>query len=476
MRAAKKIPAVEREIQKEKDKMKHSLEKSWYLPGVENLHEIPLQGQPAEKVFSDMNEISIVEENSWNNGKVSGVIYNGNPKLSELLSKIYSRFCLTNPLHADIFKGVRKFDADIVRMTAKMLHGSEETCGAVTSGGTESILMAMKAYRDVAEKSHPEMIIPVTAHAAFDKAGHYFGIKVHHIPIDPITKKVLISEVKKKINSNTIVIVGSAPQFPHGVIDDIPQLAALAKSYGIPFHTDGCLGGYFLPWAKRMHDKEITAFDFSVPGVTSMSCDTHKYGFSVKGTSVVLFSEKKYRDAMFFVTTEWPGGTYASPTISGSRPGGLVACTWAALVTTGQNGYMSAAEKIYDCAQTIKNGIKNDFPELDLAGDSYSSVIAFTAKGNLDVYEVSAEMHHRGWHLNNLHLPACVHICCTLQTVPVAHVFLKELRESVNEALKKVTTGAKSESAVMYGTIGTFKSRDVVRDLVGSYIGNMLDL
>jgi len=272
------------------------------------------------------------------------------------------------------------------------------------------------------------------------------------------------------------MIVGSAPNFPHGIIDDIAVIAEIARKHDIPFHTDACLGGYFLPWAQRLHGDKIPPFDFSVPGVTSISCDTHKYGFSVKGTSVVLFRHQKHRNSMFFVETEWPGGTYASPTVAGSRPGGLVACTWAALVSVGQNGYMEGAAKIYDCAQKIKNGIQESFPELELIGDSYSSVIAFGSKGSIDVYEVSAEMHNKGWHLNNLHKPACVHICCTLQTVPVVDTFLNDLRESVNEASKKLSTGNKSEAAVLYGTIGTFSNRDIVKALIGSYVSNLLDL
>ncbi|MCP5094169.1 MAG: aspartate aminotransferase family protein, partial [Chloroflexi bacterium] len=212
----------------------------------------------------------------------------------------------------------------------------------------------------------PEMIAPVTAHAAFDKAAQYFNIKMVHVPVDA-NYRADVTAVKKAINRNTIVIIGSAPSFPHGVIDPIAELAALAQQRGIGFHTDACLGGFVLPWVEKLgHD--VPPFDFRVPGVTSISADTHKYGYAAKGTSVILYRNPELRQFQYYTITDWPGGMYFSPTFAGSRPGALSAACWAAMVSIGEAGYMQAAKAILETAVSIKQGIA-DIPELHILGN-----------------------------------------------------------------------------------------------------------
>ena len=258
-------------------------------------------------------------------------------------------------------------------MTARMLGAAEtkdEICGTVNSGGTESILLAIKTYRDRARQQkgikHPEMIAPVSAHTAFDKAAQYFGIKLNRTPLGP-DFRADVSAVRRAINRNTIAIIGSAPSFPHGAIDPIEELSTIARQHGIGFHTDACLGGFVLPWAHKL-GYPVPSFDFCLPGVTSMSADTHKYGFAAKGTSVVLYRGLELRRFQYFTASDWPGGLYFSPTLAGSRPGGLSAVCWAAMISMGQAGYMDATKRLLETAAAIKVGIA-EIPEVYLLGD-----------------------------------------------------------------------------------------------------------
>jgi glutamate/tyrosine decarboxylase-like PLP-dependent enzyme len=272
------------------------------------------------------------------------------------------------------------------------------------------------------------MVVPETAHAAFDKAAQYFGIEMVHVPV-AADFRADVAATEKALTENTIVLVGSAPPFPHGLIDPIDQLSELARSRGIGFHTDGCLGGFVLPWAEKL-GYPVPPFDFRLPGVTSMSADTHKYGYAAKGTSVVLYRGQDLRHYQYFTATDWPGGLYASPSFAGSRPGALSAACWAALVSIGEEGYLEATKGILQAADTIKAGIKQ-IPGITLIGDPLF-VVAFQSE-EMDVYRIMDAMTERGWNLNGLHKPAAVHLCVTLrQAQPgVAERFLADLRASV---------------------------------------------
>jgi sphinganine-1-phosphate aldolase len=261
---------------------------------------------------------------------VLGGIYHGGSELLSLCTSVYGMFALSNPLHPEVFPFIRKMEAEVVRMTVNLFNGDENCCGTMTAGGTESILMAMKAYRDWGYSkviSMRDNIAASTAHAAFDKAAHYFQMKLVHIPVDQQTFRIDINAVKKAINKNTVVIVGSAPHFPQGIIDNIPALSEIAVKHRINLHVDSCLGGFLLPFIRRLGYKTYD-FDFSVAGVTSISADSHKYGYAPKGSSVVMYRNKELRHCQYFVAADWTGGIYASPSMPGSRPGGLIAATW----------------------------------------------------------------------------------------------------------------------------------------------------
>ncbi|KAJ3101100.1 hypothetical protein HDU96_010129, partial [Phlyctochytrium bullatum] len=352
-------------------------------------------------------------------------------------------------------------EAEVVSMCLNMFNAPEGACGTVTSGGTESLLMAIKTYRDMARRlrnvTEPEMVVPVTIHAAFDKGADYFGVKIIHIPVDSATGMVDVEKVRRAINGNTIMLAGSAPNFPHGIIDNIPALAALAKQHGIGMHVDCCLGGFIVPFMEKAGFPLPYAVDFRVDGVTSISCDTHKYGFAPKGSSVIMYRSKEIRNYQYFVATEWPGGVYASPSVAGSRPGALIAGCWTAMVHMGENGYVESTRKIVAASRKLTEGIKA-IPGLRVIGDPLLSVVAFDAESPLNVYAVGDLLSRKGWHLNMLQYPPAVHIACTLLTVPVVDNLLRDLQEAI-DVLRRDPSAGQGDLAAIYGTVASIPDR-----------------
>lgn len=466
----KKIPSISQKIEKEYDDLMIGLEDSVkpYKNKFAAFTQIPQTGRDRADILHDMESMRAHEETAWKDGFVSGAVYHGDTEHIEFLNKVYAVHSQSNPLHADVWPSAAKFEAEIVAMTAHMLNG-QGACGTVSSGGTESILLAMKTYRDWARETKgitkPEMIAPVTAHAAFDKASQYFGIRMIHIPVDS-SFRADAEAARRAVSRNTVVIVGSAPSFPHGAVDPIEELSELAREHKIGFHTDACLGGFVLPWAERL-GYPVPKFDFRLPGVTSISVDTHKYGYAAKGTSVILYRNQELRHYQYYAATDWPGGLYFSPTFAGSRPGALSAACWAALTSVGVQGYMDATRKILATAEVIKQGIR-EIPELRVLGDPLF-VIAF-ASDSLDIYKILDRMTRRKWSLNGLHKPACAHICVTLRhTQPgVAERFVEDLRESV--AYVKAHPEETGGMAPVYGMAATMPMRGLVGDMLKKYL------
>lgn len=463
---------VNNEMNKNLVKLREELHKDL---GVDNFLEIPEKSVPREDITNMMKKLKESEDKKWKGGKVSGAVYFGEEDMTDFLNQIYCMYSTSNALHPDIWPSLRKFEAEIIRMAIVMLNGNKNCCGAITSGGTESILMGIKAARDYAKKEkgidYPEMIIPITAHAAFEKGASYFGIKLIKIPLGD-DFKVDLKKMRSAITKNTVLLVGSAPNYPHGIIDDIEAIGKMAKQNGILCHVDGCLGGFLLPWLRNIKGNKIPKFDFSVEGVTSISADTHKYGYSQKGNSVILFSDKKYRKHMFFSTTDWPGGLYCSPSISGSRPGGLIAVTWAVMISMGKEGYQKVANGIYECAQKIKDGVTK-INGLRLLGDPVAFVISFTAD-DFNIFAVSDTMAKKGWSLNPIHRPNGVHICVTNKTVGKEDLFLSDLKECV-EIVRSNPNLAKQGNAPVYGLASSFPDRDMIGDLLIGYMEILLE-
>jgi len=471
-KSLKAIPGVNQRIEREYDGMMAELESSvkpckGKFPAFTH---IPEQGRDRMEIINEMEAMCAQEEAQWKDGFVSGAVYHGDEEHIDFLNQVYILNSQSNPLHADVWPSTTKFEAEIVAMAANMLgKGDQDICGTLSSGGTESILLAMKTYRDWAREKKgitgPEMIVPVTAHAAFDKASQYFNIKMVRIPIDT-NYRADVEAVRRAVTPNTVVIVGSAPSFPHGAIDPIAEISEIARQHGIGFHTDACLGGFVLPWAEKL-GYPVPAFDFRLPGVTSISVDTHKYGYAAKGTSVILYCSHDLLHYQYYTATDWPGGLYFSPTFAGSRPGALSAACWAALTSIGASGYIEATKKILETAGTIKEGIRQ-IPELRVLGDPLF-VVAF-ASDTLDIYKVLDYMSRKKWSLNGLHKPSCVHICLTLRhTQPgVAERFLADLQEAVEYV--KAHPEEKGTMAPVYGMAATLPLRGLVSDMLKKYL------
>lgn len=430
---------------------------------------IPERPLDRDDILATATTMADDERRAWEDGRASGAVYHGDRDHIEFLNRVYALHSQSNPLHVDLWPSAMKFETEVVAMTAAMLGGDNDVVGTVTSGGTESIIMAMKAYRDRAGISRPEMVIPESAHVAFDKAAHYLGFRQVRVPVGD-DYRADASAMAAAVTRRTIVIAGSAPGFPHGVIDPIAELSEMARGRGIGFHTDACLGAFVLPWAERL-GYHVPRFDFRLPGVTSMSADTHKYGFAPKGTSVVLYREASLRRHQYFVAADWPGGLYYSTTMAGSRPGALVAAAWAAMLATGQQGYIDAVRSILDTGAEVRRGIEA-IPGLRVLGEPLW-VIAFTSD-EMNIYEVMAQMATRGWSLNGLHHPPAVHIALTLRHAQpgVAEAFLSDLRVSV-DAARLTGTEPRSGAAPVYGMAATFPARGAVGELLRRYVDRL---
>ncbi|XP_036430201.1 sphingosine-1-phosphate lyase 1 [Colossoma macropomum] len=467
-RLIRKIPFIGTSIQKQLNKALDDMSMSLCTlkEGMSYTKLLPAHGLSQKQVLDSIRQYQTLNEVQWTKGKVSGAVYWGDEKLTELLVKVYGDFAWSNPLHPDIFPGVRKMEAEVVRMACSLFNGGPDSCGTVTSGGTESILMACKAYRDLAYErgiKHPEIIAPVSVHAAFDKAAHYFGMKLIHVPLDKKTMKVDVKAMKRAISKNTAMLVCSAPQFPHGIIDPIVEVGKLAEKYNIPFHVDACLGGFLIVFMEKAGFK-LEPFDFRIKSVTSISADTHKYGYAPKGSSVVLYRDKKYRHYQYFVAPDWQGGIYASPSMAGSRPGGIIAACWATMMHMGENGYVDATRKVVQTARTIAAGVRK-IEGVFVFGNPEVSVVAI-GSNVFDIFRLSNALTSKGWNLNTLQFPSSIHICVTmLHTKPgVAEHFINDVKEEVAIIMRnpqEKTTGM----GAIYGMAQSIPDRSMVTEI-----------
>jgi sphinganine-1-phosphate aldolase len=431
--------------------------------------QLPEQGVPREQLLRELGEMAELEDRKGDSGKVSGSIYSGDHDHYAFLTQAYGLFAHANVLQRDMYPSATKMEAEIIAMTSGMLHGDEDTGGIVTSGGTESLVSAMLTYREWGrdEKGidRPQVIVPVTAHPALDKGFHYFDIDVVHAPVTA-DFVVDVDYVRDHIGPQTVALVGTAGTYPHGLIDPIPELAELALDRGLGLHVDGCLGGFILPWAEEL-GYTVPRFDFRIPGVTSISADTHKYGYALKGSSVLLYRPKSLRRYQYFVRQGWPGGNYASPGMSGSRSGGIIAATWSALASLGRAGYLRIGADILRTADAIKAAVRAQ-PELDLIGDSLFNV-AFRSD-EVDIFHVNDSLAADGWRMNGLQRPPALHFCVTRpNTQPgVAEAFAADLANAVKYA--KEPPSPVPQSGAMYGAGGRTPDPERIVAGVMSYL------
>ncbi len=483
---------------------------------------IPEYGLSKSEVLKTMRAVRD-HDVRWQQGRAFGMIYHVSEEVDDLLKQAYTMFFAENGLNPTAFPSLRKFETEVVAMTAALLGGDSATdsergvCGNITTGGTESILMAVKTARDWArahrpEVSEPEMVLPLSAHPAFDKAGEYFGVRPIHVPVRE-DFRANVEAMRRAITPNTILMAASAPAYPHGVVDPIPELAAIAREHGLLFHTDACVGGFMLPFIRKL-GYPVPDFDFRVPGVTSMSADLHKFGYAAKPASVVLYRTPELRRYQMFVYTDWSGGIYPSPTMTGSRPGGAVAAAWAVMNYLGEAGYLHIAQTVMETTKYLQAGI-NAIPGIQVLSNPEMSVFAIASdplpssngasRGGLDVYELGDELALRGWHFDRQHLPPSLHVTVTYLHTDIREEFLGDLvecaeivrkpslRKTVNRAVVNIAntaarilpeawmsalmgkvssllggsgSGLPSRMAPMYGLIGSLPNRGDLKELV----------
>jgi len=433
----------------------------------------PERGRPHAEILAEIEEMAEVEDSPYHEGKISGSIYSGDEHHYAFLNEVFGHYSHANVLQRDMYPSATRFEGEIIAMTADMLHapGAEAggPFGVLTSGGTESLMNPLLVYREWGRERgihQPNVVMPVTAHPALEKGAHYFGIEVRKAAVTDAYVADMES-VRSLVDHNTVALVGSAGTYPHGLIDPIGELSDLAVERGINLHVDGCLGGFILAWGEGL-GIDVPVFDFRHPGVTSISADTHKYGFGLKGSSVLLYRTAELRRHQYFIVPDWPGGLYTSPGMSGSRSGGIIAAAWAAMVALGREGYQAIARDIFATAAALRTAI-DAVPELEVLGDPLFNVaFTTTAESGLDIFLVNDFMASRRWRLNGLQKPSAVHFCVTRpNTQPgVVEQFAADLAEAVAHARANQGVAAKS---------GGFYASGVTSEQVASGMSWWLD-
>ncbi|KAM0647467.1 hypothetical protein ACHAO3_007681 [Verticillium nonalfalfae] len=480
-----RAPGVRGQVQKQVNESLSKLQGKMVPTNLTRYLTLPKEGLSDDVIRTELDTLANMDHTRWEDGYVSGAVYHGEEDLIKLQTEAYGKFTVANPIHPDVFPGVRKMEAEVVAMVLAMFNAPPGAAGVSTSGGTDSILSACLSARQRGyhEKgiTEPEMILGETAHPAFRKACDYFKIKAQFVPCPAPSHQVDVKAVARLITSNTILIVGSAPNFPHGIIDDITALSKLALRKKICLHVDCCLGSFLVPFLDKA-GFETEPFDFRLKGVTSISCDTHKYGFAPKGNSTVLYRTAALRKYQYYVSPDWSGGVYGSPGMAGSRPGALIAGCWTSLMKTGEAGYVDACVKIVGTTKKMIERI-HEVPalesELEIVGRPLVSVMAFTAR-NLDIYDIADAMSTKGWHLNALQNPPAIHVAVTLPITKVWEKLMADLEAIVEAEREKervrIVEGkgakgaAKGDSAALYGVAGSLPNKSVVVDLVNGFL------
>lgn len=443
-------------------------------PHIPVLDKLPEKGMSVASIDDIVNKLQELKHADWEGGRISGAVYHGGRELLELQTHVYGAFTVANQLHPDCFPEVRHMEAEVVSMVLDLYNAPIGSCGTSTSGGTESLLLAClsareKGYNERGIKN-PEIIAPITVHAGINKAAYYFKMKLIQAPISKETGQVDLRAVERMINPNTVLLVGSAPNYPHGIIDNIEGLSDLALKYRLPLHVDACLGSFVVPFLEEL-GRDVPKFDFRVPGVTSISCDTHKYGFAPKGSSIIMYRSPDLRRYQYFVCTEWTGGVYASPTLAGSRPGALMAGCWASLLYVGRDGYRESARTICEAIDKLRNALLQDpvlSSTMSIIGDPKGSVLAFTSRV-INIYDLGDRMKEKGWHLATLQSPAAIHVAATRLTLPVMGDLIRDLRLCTEHLMTTGSTVTGKDTKALYGVAGSISTSNVAERIAAGF-------
>ncbi len=475
-----KLPVVRKELDKEINKLEADLEAKFFKDfNLSNIcKELPDSPWTEEDILKRLTTVA----GKARDGKNTGAYYLDNERVDALILKVSHLARRTNPLHTDLSPLLRQLEGEIVRMAAHMFKGDASVCGNLTSGGTDSIRHAVFTARERAKSLGQgggwEMVVPQTAHPAFAKAANEYGIALIRTPVNPQEFTADVNAVRQALTQNTILVAASCPSFPHGMIDPIEQLSELLAQEDpqgkIGLHVDACLGGFVVPFMHDAGYETGTRFGFDVARVTSISADTHKYGYSEKGSSIILYrNHDQWRCHQIFVETAWPGGIYATPTLPGSRPGRDIAAAWAVMAYLGRNGYIKETQHIIGQCRELVQKITSDpllKESLVVMGEPKAMLVAFCSKSPIvNIYDLKSEMDKLGWTLSALQKPAGLHFCVTgvqgKNPFFIDH-FLHDLKNALKSVLQyPPEKRSKSGDAAMYRTNAQFGASWFIPDL-----------
>ena len=430
--------------------------------------------QDYTKILSKMEQNFSGDNTKIQSGKLTGSVYCLNDQIKYIAGEAAKMFLYSNLLHPDIYSYTRYIESELIKIGIQLFNGKKDACGITTNGGTMSIINAIYSYVNRGRKlgiKNPEIIISITAHCAFEKACEIFGVKCIKIPLDKKTYQINLSLVEKNISKNTICLVGSFPNFPHCVSDDIEKLSKLGIKYNIPVHCDCCLGGFLVAFHERAGINDTPLFDFRLPGVTSISADLHKYGLCPKGISLLLFSKHEYRRNLFFIYPHWPGSTYITPSFEGSRTGALIAASFAILTSMGKEFYSNNALEIYNAVKKVKEFIKKNCDLIEVIGNPFICGVSFTGKYIPNFYDMITE---KGFAVNYLNSPEGIGFIFTSANVKNADNYMKTLKE-INDKLKIEQPQKCSEVAKLYGLSYNLPI-GIATDAIESYPDIILDI
>ena len=395
---------------------------------------IPAKGFSKESVLETLASYRTKDQDS-KSGRVWGYVYDAGKEADDVAKTVYTRFLSENALDFTVYPSMLRLENEVVAMAAAHLNGDAQVAGNFTTGGTESIILAVKTARDWAranrpEIKRPEMLLPTTAHAAFHKAAHYLDVERVMVPVDPKTYQADPKAMRDAITENTILIVASAPSYAHGVIDPVKELAGLALEKNILCHVDACIGGWLLPYFRRL-GAPVPDFDFSVPGVTSISMDLHKYAYAAKGASVVLYRDRKLRKHQMFACSDWPGYIVVNSTVQSTKSGGPLAAAWAVMNFIGDDGYLELSRQLKEAGEKLIAGIES-IDGLRILGKPEMSLLA-VASDEINLFRMADKMGEKGWYIQPQlsfgDAPENIHLSISPSNVKWIDEFLKDLRD-----------------------------------------------
>jgi sphinganine-1-phosphate aldolase len=405
---------------------------------------LPTIGLSRDEIFARMKALS-AHDIEWRRGRVPLYVFKANDEIAALGRDAFLEFFTENALGGKrAFHGLKKMEDDIVAMGLSLFHAPDDAAGFFTTGGSESIISAVLACRDYGRRAagradkRGNIVLPYSAHPAFSKAARLMDIELRRIPVTA-NYRADVAAMARAIDAETMMLVGSAPCFSYGTIDPIADLGRLAQELGLWLHVDACVGGYIAPFAAKA-GFSVPAFDFAVPGVTSISADLHKFGFCPKPASTVFYRSADRAACQPFEMEDWPGGKFATATLVGTRPGGAVAGAWATLQGMGEQGYVTTARQIMELAQAYRRGI--EAIGLTVIGEPDLSILCFTSS-ELDMLRVGEVMATRGWLPGLVREPHAMHLMLSMLHAPALEDYLRDLRDAVAQVRKESGKAAK---------------------------------